>query len=92
MWTEQVDFRDEASWERNMDDLILWKFHMWMERLEREVEYKRRLGTRWMDGVVDVNEDGVIADSSDSNEDAQHLPEAKTLKARRRSTSRARKR
>ncbi|KAF7964804.1 hypothetical protein HWV62_2766 [Athelia sp. TMB] len=90
--TEQVDFRDEASWERNMDDLILWKFQMWMERLEREVEYKRRLGTRWTDGAVDVDEDGVVADSSDSDEDAQHLPEAKTLKARRRSKSRARKR
>ena len=34
--TEQADFRDEASWERNMDDLILraaiWQDEHWVDR------------------------------------------------------------
>lgn len=34
--TEQVDFQDEASWERNMDDLILraaiWQDEHWVDR------------------------------------------------------------
>ena len=34
--TEQVDFQDEASWERNMDDLILraaiWQDEHWIDR------------------------------------------------------------
>lgn len=34
--TEQVDFTDEASWERNMDDLILratiWQDEHWIDR------------------------------------------------------------
>ena len=34
--TEQVDFQDEASWERNMDDLILrtaiWQDEHWLNR------------------------------------------------------------
>lgn len=34
--TEQVDFTDEASWERNMDDLILraamWQTEHWTDR------------------------------------------------------------
>lgn len=34
--TEQVDFSDEASWERNMDDLILraaiWQDEHWLDR------------------------------------------------------------
>ncbi|KZP19051.1 hypothetical protein FIBSPDRAFT_1025996 [Athelia psychrophila] len=34
--TEQVDFKDEASWERNMDDLILrtaiWRDDHWSDR------------------------------------------------------------
>lgn len=34
--TERVDFQDEASWERNMDDLILraaiWQDEHWLDR------------------------------------------------------------
>jgi protein SMG6 len=36
IYTEQVDFQDEASWERNMDDLILraaiWQDEHWLDR------------------------------------------------------------
>ncbi|KAF7964364.1 hypothetical protein HWV62_9447, partial [Athelia sp. TMB] len=58
------------------------KVQMWKES-ERRKDI-RRLGTRWTDDAMDVDEDGIVADSSDSDEDAQDLPEVKALKARRR--------
>ncbi|KAF7969633.1 hypothetical protein HWV62_26763 [Athelia sp. TMB] len=55
------------------------KVQMWKES-ERRKDI-RRLGTRWMDDAMDVDEDGIVANSPDSYEDVQDLPEVKALKS-----------
>ena len=59
--------------------LQVWKGE---ERVEREAEDKRRLGTKWTNATMDADEDSVVADSSDSDEDIQDLPEIKALKVK----------
>ncbi|KDR73471.1 hypothetical protein GALMADRAFT_71996 [Galerina marginata CBS 339.88] len=62
------------------EKLKLWKEE---EQLEREEEERRRLGKRWVDDAMDVDEetDSVSEESEDDENDSEDI---KALKARRR--------
>ncbi|KZP20887.1 hypothetical protein FIBSPDRAFT_861344 [Athelia psychrophila] len=77
-WVEGTkEWRVEGALSKKV---LRWKEE---ERLERQAEEKRRMGTRWTDEAMDVDEDDVVASESDE-EDDQDVPEVKALKARRR--------
>jgi len=75
----------EGTKEWRVKGALSQKVSRWREeeRLECEAEDRRRMGTRWTDEAMEVDED-IVADASDSDEDDQDSPQVKELKARRR--------
>ena len=62
----------EGTKKGRVEGVLSKKAQMWKEeeKLERDTEDRRRLGTGWTDDAMDIDEDGVVANSSDSDKDA----------------------
>ncbi|GLB35314.1 putative est1 DNA/RNA binding domain [Lyophyllum shimeji] len=77
----------EGTREWKVEGQLAEKVRLWREqdRIEQEEEEKRRLGTRWSDDMMDVDEEGAGDVLSEEDEDDENdTPEVKELKARRR--------
>ncbi|KAG6869024.1 hypothetical protein C0993_005683 [Termitomyces sp. T159_Od127] len=77
----------EGTREWRVEGRLAEKVHQWREqdRIEREEEEKRRLGTRWNDDLMDIDDESsgdVLSEEDDDDEN--DTPEVKELKARRR--------
>ncbi|KAJ7134972.1 hypothetical protein C8R43DRAFT_894524 [Mycena crocata] len=76
----------EGTREWRVEGALAQKTQEWKEedRLQQEEEERRRMGTRWADDSMDVD-DGLAEDSlSEEDEDEDDTEEVKALKARRR--------
>ncbi|KAG6844489.1 hypothetical protein H0H87_006563 [Tephrocybe sp. NHM501043] len=77
----------EGTREWRVEGRLEEKVHQWREqdRVEQEEEEKRRLGTRWSDELMDIDDEaGGDALSEEEDDDASNTPEVRELKARRR--------
>ncbi|KAF9264884.1 hypothetical protein L218DRAFT_998358 [Marasmius fiardii PR-910] len=78
----------KGSREWRVEGELFEKVQQWKEeeQREKEAEERRKLGTRWVDDSMDIDEDGSEADLESSSEDGDESdpPEIRELKARRR--------
>ncbi|KAF8061488.1 hypothetical protein FPV67DRAFT_1703906 [Lyophyllum atratum] len=77
----------EGTRDWKVEGQLAEKVRLWREqdRIEQEEEEKRRLGTRWVEDLMDVDEEGgsdALSEEEDVDED--DTPEVKELKERRR--------
>ena len=74
----------EGTREWKVEGSLAEKVRNWQEedRLEREREERRRLGTRWADDSMDVDEEDVNDSLSEDEDDENDSEEVKALKVR----------
>ncbi|KAG6840703.1 hypothetical protein C0991_004947 [Blastosporella zonata] len=76
----------EGTREWMVEGRLKEKVHQWREqdRIEQEEEEKRRLGTRWSDDLMDIDDEAAGDALSEEDDDENDTPEVRELKARRR--------
>ncbi|KAG6909451.1 hypothetical protein DXG01_000436 [Tephrocybe rancida] len=76
----------EGTREWKVEGRLEEKVSLWREqdRIEQEEEERRRLGTRWSDDLMDVDDEAAGDALSEEEDDENDTPEVKELKARRR--------
>lgn len=69
-----------------VEGVLAEKVQYWkdLDRIEKEEEERRKMGTRWNEEAMDIDEDDVDVQESSDDDDENDPPEIKELKARRR--------